>query len=190
MEKKSYKQWFIRMARVNKLLLALCELAVGVVLLIDPVGFSEVIIKGIGVALVVFGVLSSIQYFKTSPEMAAQEQNLTIGLLEIMGGLFCLIKSSWFMVTFPLLTVIYGVITLVTGAAKVQWAADLFRENAAKWFLAALSAIISLVCGIIILCNPFASTTVLWTFIAISLIVEAVFDVIGAIFARADQFSL
>lgn len=189
MEEKSYKKWIIKLAKISKLLLALCELAIGVVLLINPEGFSEIIIKGIGAALMVFGIISIVRYFKETPEAAAQEQTLTVGLLEVLFGLFCLLKSDWFLVTFPLLTVLYGVITLIIGVAKIQWAADLLREKAGKWFLAAISAAVSVVCSIIILCNPFASAAVLWTFIAVSLILEAVFDTIGAFFAKEEHIS-
>ena len=47
-----------------------------------------------------------------------------------------------------------------------------------------LSAALTIVCAVIILYNPFSSTAVLWTFIAITLIVEAVVDVIATIFAK------
>lgn len=43
---------------------------------------------------------------------------------------------------------------------------------------AAISAAISLVCAVVILNNPFAATEVLWMFTGITLIIEAVFDLI------------
>lgn len=173
-------------SEINKLILALCELILGVVLLINPVGFTSAIIIILGILLFVAGILSTIRYFKETPEEAAKGQNLTYALLEMIAGLFCMFKSNWFIVTFPLLTVLYGVITLITGVSKVQWTVDFIRIKADKWFLAAISAVITIVCAVVILCNPFSSTMVLWTFIAITLIAEAVFDVITAIFAKSE----
>lgn len=63
---------------------------------------------------------------------------------------------------------------------------DLVRNRAEKWFWAGISAAITLICSAVILSNPFTSTVALWTFIAITLIVEAVFDVIVAIFTKGD----
>lgn len=185
MKKKSNEGSSI-VSRLGKLILPLCELILGVVLLINPVRFTSIIISVGGLILLAGSVVRILRYFKASPEEAALSQDLTQGLLGAMAGLFCLIKSEWFIVTFPLLTVLYGIITLITGAAKIQWAVDLARIHAEKWFWAAISAVVTLICSAVILGNPFASTAALWTFIAITLIVEAVFDVIVAILAKGD----
>ena len=184
MKKTSSAKSSVKSSRFSKLILALCELVMGVVLLINPVGFTTAVITIFGILLLAAGIVSALRYFKMEPEVAAQGEMLTQGLLEVIAGLFCILRSDWFIVTFPLLTVLYGVITMVTGIAKIQWTVDLARAKAAKWFWAAISAVVTLVCSAVILRNPFSSTAVLWTFIAVTLIVEAVFDVIVAIFAK------
>lgn len=93
-------------------------------------------------------------------------------------------RSNWFIVTFPLLTVIYGVLTLLGGINKVQWAIDMLRAKQKYWFVAIISAVLTLVFSALILANPFASTAVLWTFIAVTLIVEAVIDIVAFILGR------
>ena len=184
MKKTSSAKSSVKSSRFGKFILALCELVMGVVLLINPVGFTTAVITIFGILLLVAGIVSALRYFRMDPEVAAQGEMLTQGLLEVIAGLFCILRSDWFIVTFPLLTVLYGVITMVTGIAKIQWTVDLVRAKAAKWFWAAISAVVTLVCSAVILCNPFTSTAVLWTFIAVTLIVEAVFDVIVVIFAK------
>lgn len=176
-------------ARVGKLILALCELVLGIVLLINPVKFTTMIIFVAGMLLLISGLFSILRYFKAAPVEAALGQDLTQGLLGVIAGLFCIFKSEWFIVTFPLLTVLYGIITLITGISKIQWTVDLIRTRAKKWFLAAISAVITLVCSALILGNPFTSTVVLWTFIAVTLIIEAVFDVIVALFVKEDTMN-
>ena len=93
-------------------------------------------------------------------------------------------RSNWFIVTFPLLTVIYGVLTLLGGINKVQWAIDMLRAKQKYWFVAIISAVLTLVFSALILANPFASTAVLWTFVAVTLIVEAVIDIVAFILGR------
>lgn len=173
--------------KIGKLIIALCELAIGIVLFINPVRFTTAIIVVLGVLVSIAGIISVLRYFKDTPAEAAHGKDLTQGLLEVIAGLFCVFKSNWFIVTFPLLTVLYGVITLIGGISKVQWTVDLIRMKAGKWFWAAISAAITLVCSAIILSNPFTSTAVLWTFIAVTLIVEAVVDVLVVIFAKNDN---
>lgn len=73
---------------------------------------------------------------------------------------------------------------LVFGISKFQWAIDMLRQKQKFWFVALIGAALTLVFAILILINPFASTTVLWTFIAITLIVEAVVDIVAYILGR------
>lgn len=60
----------------------------------------------------------------------------------------------------------------------------LFCAFRSTWFVALIGAILSLVFAILIIVNPFASTAILWTFIAVSLIIEAVADILTFIFKR------
>lgn len=170
--------------RVGSILLSLCEIIVGILLLINPVGFTVGIITFLGAVLLIAGAVSVVQYFRAAPEEAARGRSLTIGLLEIALGLFCVLRSGWFLAAFPVFTMVYGAITLVTGIAKIQWTVDMIRSKKAKWWWGAIDAALTVICAAIILCNPFTSTTVIWLFVAISLIVEAVADVVVALFAK------
>ena len=76
---------------------------------------------------------------------------------------------------------------LITGLTKLQWMVDIIRMKRRRWFLAAISAAISILCGVVIITSPFSTTAVLWMFIGISLIVEAVFDIFGAIFGNREK---
>ena len=129
-----------------------------------------------GVVLLVIGLMNLVKYFRTDALEAAKSQTMLKGLIALFAGTFCILKSYWFVVTFPVLTVLYGVAVLVVGLGKVQWTIDLVRLKKGKWFWAAVSAVISLGCAAVILANPFEATTVLWMFTGIAMIVDAVFD--------------
>ena len=83
------------------------------------------------------------------------------GLLLSLFGLFCIFKTEWFIVTFPLLTVLNGILALVGGANKVQWAVDLYRSGQKYWFVEAIGAALSLLHVVLIFTYPFASTSIL-----------------------------
>ncbi len=170
--------------KTGNLLMCISELLIGVLLLINPVGFTSGIIVMLGIIFTVLGVSSMVYYFRTSPEEAAQKNSLAKGLLFSLIGLFCVFKSNWFIATFPVLTVLYGVLTLVGGISKVQWAVDMLRAKQKYWFVAIISAVLTLVFSALILTNPFTTTAVLWTFIAVTLIIEAVVDIVTYIFGR------
>ena len=106
------------------------------------------------------GIGTTIKYFRTEPEDAAVGQVLVKGLLELLGGAFCAFNSHWFIATFPVLTLVYGVVILVTGITKLQWTVDIIRMKRSKWLWMAISAAISIVCGITVITNPFSTTAV------------------------------
>lgn len=162
-------------------LLCLIEAVVGILLLIDPVAFTSGIFIAAGGMLLVAGGWCIIRYFLTEAQEAAQSQLLLKGLLALLSGAFCVLKYQWFLVTFPLLTIVYGVVTLVTGLGKVQWTVDALRLKKEKWFLSGISAVVSIACAAVILCSPFTSTAILWMFTGISLIVEAVVDFLAVL---------
>ena len=168
---------------------SLVELIIGILLLINPIGFTSGIIIAFGVVLMIMGIHKTVKYFRTEPEEAAVSQILVKGLLMLLAGAFCAFNSHWFIATFPVLTLVYGVVVLITGITKVQWTIDIIRMKRSKWFWAAISAAISIVCGVVIITSPFSTTAVLWMFIGISLIVEAVFDMIGSIFGNREKMT-
>ncbi len=169
----------------SNLIMSLCEVVIGILLLVSPIKFTSIVIIALGIIMVIRGVISVISYFRVSPEEAAKEQNLAIGLILLVIGLFCMLRSEWFIVTFPVLAIIYGVIILLTGIMKIQWVADCIRMQK-PWLFMLISAILSLVIAVIIISNPFSSTVVLWTFTGVSLIIEAVVDVIAVIFGNRN----
>ncbi len=173
--------------KTGKIILSICELVIGIILLINPVGFTAGIIVAVGAVLIVTGVISIFRYFRAEPAAAVVGQSLTRGLISIVVGGFCIINSRWFIVTFPLLTILYGVGTLITGIAKLQWTVDMIRLKMNRWFLMGIAALLTIICAVVILCNPFGSTAVLWTFVAITLIVEAVIDIIAALTQKGEQ---
>ncbi|MCM1055599.1 MAG: DUF308 domain-containing protein [Bacteroides sp.] len=167
---------------IGKLIMSLGEVALGVLLLVNPIGFTTGILIAVGVLLAVAGLGWIIGYFRADPLTAQLGQGLVKGICAMIAGLFCIFRSEWFIATFPLLTIVYGIIVLVTGVVRIQWAADMLRMKFGRWYIAAAGAALSIVLAAVILINPFETTAVIWTFIAVSLIVEAVADFIVLIF--------
>ena len=169
----------------NVILLCLFEALIGVLLVVDPIGFTSGIIIAFGVAMLIAGLICTIAYFRTDAVEAALRGTLVKGLAMLLAGAFCMLRPTWFIATFQLLTILYGVVILIAGLCKVQWTIDALRLKIGRWFLPAISAFISIICAFVILSNPFESTLALWMFTGISLIVEAGLDVIVLFFGRS-----
>ena len=150
---------FLKQNSVN-LLISLCELIIGILLLIDPTGFSNGIIIAFGAACLAFGVVQIVFYWKKPLAEAISRFYLMKGLISISVGLFCICFSHWFLETFKLLSFLYGILLLISGFYKVQWSIDLLRQKEKRWWLAAVSAGLSILFSLIIIGNPFSTVTV------------------------------
>ena len=169
---------------LSGIILCLFEILMGVLLLIKPVEFAIGIIIAIGDVLIILGIINTVKYFRTEIEEVAGSQTLTTGLLALLAGIFCIIKSSWIVAAVSALTLIYGVIILITGLSKIQLMCDIFRKKNKKWFLALISAIISIACAVIIINNLIRTAASLWIFAGIVLIAVAVLDIVTIIFDK------
>lgn len=166
------------------LLMCIIEIILGALLFINPQGFTSGIIILLGIVLAFMGMISIIDYFKKEPEEAAERNDFAKGLIFVLSGIFCIFKSDWFISTFPVLTVIYGLISLIMGIGKIQQMIDMIRLKRKYWFIALMGAALTLIFAAMILINPFAATDILWKFIAVTLIIEAIIDIFTIIFEK------
>lgn len=169
------------------IILCLFELIVGILLLINPVEFTSMIITISGIVLIIIGIVLVIKYFRTNAEKAALSQTLVKGLLALLAGCFCVLKTEWFIATFPILTILYGISVLVIGIGKIQLTVDMLRLKRKKWFWAAINAVVSIICAIVILSTPFTSTAVLWVFTGVSILVEGILDIVTLVMSKVAK---
>ncbi len=171
------------------ILLIIGEVVLGILLFVNPMGFTGAVIRVAGAVMLALAVFNIIVYFRLDPVEAHLEQGLAKALCLLAGGLFCLFKAEWFLNVFPVFTVIYGVAVLLTGIVRVQWTVDMLRMRVDRWYVSAIGAALSLIFAGVILFNPFTATEVLWRFIAISLLVSAAADLAIVIFVKKIEKS-
>jgi len=171
----------------GSVLIMLLELIVGILLLIDPQKFTAVIVTIAGIILAAFGIVMIFRYFRSEAHAAARQYELAKGLVLAGGGVFCILRATWFTQVFQVLALLYGLGVLLTGVVKVQMAVDMLRLGSRRWYFGALGALVTVVFALIILLNPFKTMQVLWNFIGIVLIIEAVLDIAAMILTREEN---
>lgn len=172
---------------IGNIMMFLGELIVGILLLINPLGFTKTIIIGVGICFTVLGILQIIKYFRTHVLDIIHEHSLSNGLILSVLGVFCVFWSDWFIATFPILTVIYGVVILITGLKKIEWTVTSCRLKRKYWYITGVNALITILFSIVVISNPFSTITILWHFIGIMLIIESIFDVVSIIFGIKED---
>lgn len=74
----------------------LFELLTGILLLVNPVEFTSIIIIRAGAIMAIVDIINIIKYFTSNKKSASNEQYLVKWLLLIAAGVFCVVKSDWF----------------------------------------------------------------------------------------------
>lgn len=169
------------------ILSGILELVVGILLFINPEGLTNVIFKGIGIVLLFCGAFCAVQYFRTEPMRAVLEQNLFKGLLMLLVGCCLTFYTGVLGTVFAELARVYGLVILIAGIMKIQQTVDLLRLKVRFWFLSVLGALAALVFAGLLLFYPFETAGALWQLAAISLIVEAVLDIVLLLFTGGGK---
>lgn len=165
---------------LGKLIVCAAEAAVGVILLIDPEGFTKVVLIAAGILLCVLGALAGISYFRMEPEDAALSQELVRGLTFLAAGVFLIYKAEWVVYHLMPITIIYGVAALLAGIVKLQWTVDMARLKTGMWQSSAIASALSIILAVVVLTNPFSVRKTLWVFAGVTLIVTAVSTLFSA----------
>lgn len=124
---------------LNSIIVCVFELIIGILLLIEPVRFTSGIIIAAGIILIVIAILYFVRYFRMDARKAAVGQFFAKGLMALLTGSFLVFHSEWFIATFPVLTMLYGVVILLSALEKIQLCIDMFRLKKAKWYFAGIS---------------------------------------------------
>ena len=166
---------------------SITEFVIGIILLLRPKGFTALIIVLLGVVLMALGTISVINYFRKDKLEAMKTNLLSKGLLCLLLGVFFAFNSSWLILSFPVTTVLYGIFMMLVGVVKFQTSIDSLRFKVKCWYINLAGALITLVCSVLIIANPFSTTEFIWKFIAISMLVEAAVDIISYILVNKSK---
>jgi uncharacterized membrane protein HdeD (DUF308 family) len=133
---------------MKNILWAILTIAVGVVLIMFPGTAIDITIKVIGAILVVAGVTGVVLAIRG--QGAYQVYTMGGAVVSIVGGVICLVQPGIIKSILPL---IMGIIILITGLLNIVNAFSAKKAGASKWLVSLILAIITVICGVVILLN-------------------------------------
>lgn len=135
----------------------------------------------IGGVLIALGMIAIINFLKNRTHDIFVELNIVYGIVSIVAGIFLVTVPEFIGSIIP---IIVGIAVIISSSFKVQQALVL-KNLDSKYFLPSLiMAILCLICGVIILFNPFKSAVVVTKIIGLFMIIYAVLDVINSFILR------
>lgn len=172
------------MERIKKLMKSFYKssIATSIVLLIIGVLLffrSEEAIIGlayiIGTILCVLGIVAVVMFFKDSSENIKNDLNIVYGIVSLILGILVIVNPNAIAKLIPF---IVGIIILINSAIKITYSIEAKDSGDEIWKSSLIMAIISLICGIIILFNPFETSVVVFKVIGAFIILYSILDLV------------
>ena len=178
------KDWLKKIS--VSLMMSAGELALGLLLLINPVGLTSVVIIAMGIILVLMGSYNLFRYIRLSKEEAAKTWFLATGACLLAIGVTAIANQYWLVTLLGTLTTLYSVMLLAIMFMKLQIAVDAARGQRPFWYLMGISVMVTAVLAVLLFMQAFAENAV-WTATGIILLVLAVLDGVYFILGRVKK---
>lgn len=175
----------LKRIKVSAILLSCVFIALGVCILIWP-GISAVTLCWlVGILAIVFGAMQLVRYCTAGPLGAIFRHDLALGVFGILAGVLLVLHPMGVLSIMPIVIGFYIVIDSVLG---LQASIDLARTGHTGWWLALVAAILSAVCGVLLILSPFEGAAALMVVLGISLIFDGVQNLVTVLYlARAAR---
>ncbi len=154
----------------------------GIVALLIPETMQKTLGYLIGIVLIVAGAVSMICYLLRDARDNYYHNEFVFGLVGIVLGVAVLYKVE---VIISLIPFILGILVLFSGCSKLQDAIDLKRLSYGSWVGMLVVAVINIILGVVLICNPFQAAVLLFRVLGVGLILSGASDCFSTIyFAR------
>lgn len=155
--------------------LALALIVMGVLFIAFPDKSTTIICYATGIAACIWGFIRLVAHFKMETLDVFGSYGLVQGAALIIVGV-AIIANPEYLAKF--ITVAFGIIMLIDGILKIQYAIDLGRIKANGWVWVLVVAVLMIVLGVIAIVNPFSTAVTLMRFLGIILIADGISNII------------
>lgn len=153
---------------------AILYLICGIIMLFFPASVIKFVCYLVGIIFLFVGVSGIVMYMKT--EMKTTFSSFTLIMSIVFGafGVYVLLNPETFASFLPL---VMGVFLLADSVSKLSMAFDLKKYNYKNWWQMLVVAFIILICGLILVFNPFEALAVSVQIIGAILMVDAISNI-------------
>lgn len=140
--------------------------------------FPEISLDVIAYTLATIFVVLGVYLFILDNKAAYLLDTMLIGVLLIIMGILLFIYPKSFSLLIP---IVLGIWIITDSLFKIRISVSLREYEDVPWVLSLILAIISLVCGIMFIVNPLASSTVITAAFGSLIIIYAISDIVDMI---------
>ena len=163
------------------LLLIVFEAVVGVMLLVNPEGFTKTVIIIFGALFLILGVISLVRFLRDKKENINNPLAITAAVVSLIFGVIFAFFSDAVINLIAAIAVIYGVAFAISGIFKLQNYFQSKKIGLPVSKISILSGVLAVAVGVLIMLYPKDAAISVWMLTGILLLAEAVVDVFSVI---------
>ena len=164
---------FLKNLKANYTLSAIICVVIGVVLIIWPGTSTQVVCMVLGGMLMIYGIVQIILYLFARERTLYLQGMLILGIVFSVVGAWILLKPETIIAAVP---IIMGIIIIMHGLHNAIQAIDLKKMDYENWWVALLFGILTIVLGVVLVCNPCGAVEIVVRVIGAFLIDDGISD--------------
>lgn len=139
----------------------------------------------IGAALIALGVLAIIRFIKSAKKLTEMDFSLDIiyGVVTIILGIVIITNPR---AIASILPIVLGIAIIINSASKLQYAFILKNDNNDMWKTTMIIAVVSTICGVVLLFNPFAGAVLIMRIVGIFIVIYSILDIVSTIIIKKN----
>lgn len=150
----------------------------GVLLMLQSEATIITISYIIGTLLIALGALAIIKFIRNTSSEIRNDLDIVYGTVTIILGVIVIYNPEAIASIIP---IIIGIGIVISSATKLQYAFELKANDNRQWKLSMIISIISAICGVVLICNPFKGAVVIMQIIGAFIIAYSILDIISTI---------
>lgn len=175
---------FIDDMKHNYFISAILTVLVGLVLVIWPDISGKILCYVLGAALIVMGVIQLVIFVRGERVGIVNKFSMGMGMvLVILGILVCVNPQT----VLSIIPIIIGIIVFLHGLMDMIYTIEIKNTGAAKWWIALIASLLTLLFGIFLVLNPYFAYEITMTIIGIGLLFDGGSDLILLIVSEYKQ---
>ena len=132
----------------------------------------------IGAILIAIGVLALLKFASNYGKPTKNELDIVYGIGTVVLGVIVITNPKGVASIIPF---ILGVLIIISSATKLQYGLELRRMKSPLWSSTVIISLITLLCGVMLVINPFAGATFITKVVGILLFIYAILDIVSTV---------
>ena len=157
-------------------------IVIGLLLFFKPGDTLKTISYIIGGLILVFGIFGVARFSKS--EKKGLNFDLIYAILSFVAGLIVIFNPEALASIIP---IILGIWIVINSAIKIQYSFYIKSDTSKKWVATLVMSLITLVCGIVLLFNPFKAASYVAQAVGLFIMVYAVIDLVESFMLKTKQ---